>query len=97
MPADGIVEDQHFLDVADYVGGLKARLDKLASATSALVKHAQLTGSVLMEFARVVVDLDETEAKAKGRVRHTRGCAVDRRGEAVCVDRRVPRWRKPPR
>ena len=65
MPADGIVEDQHFLDVADYVGGLKARLDKLASATSALVKHAQLTGSVLMEFARVVVDLDETEAKAK--------------------------------
>ena len=29
------------------------------------MKHAQLTGSVLMEFARVVVDLDETEAKAK--------------------------------
>lgn len=65
LPGDGIVEDQHFLDVADYVGKLKGRLDKLSSATSALVKHAQLTGSVLMEFARVVVDLDETEAKAK--------------------------------
>ena len=59
------MEDQHFLDVAEYVGKLKGRLDKLSSATSALVKHAQLTGSVLMEFARVVVDLDETEAKAK--------------------------------
>ena len=64
-PGDGIVEDQHFLDVAEYVGKLKGRLDKLSSATSALVKHAQLTGSVLMEFARVVVDLEETEAKAK--------------------------------
>ena len=59
------MEDQHFLDVAEYVGKLKGRLDKLSSATSALVKHAQLTGSVLMEFARVVVDLEETEAKAK--------------------------------
>ena len=64
-PGDGIVEDQHFLDVAEYVGKLKGRLDKLSSSTSALVKHAQLTGSVLMEFARVVVDLEETEAKAK--------------------------------
>lgn len=64
-PGDGITEDQHFLDVAEYVGKLKGRLDKLSSATSALVKHAQLTGSVLMEFARVVVDLDETEAKVK--------------------------------
>ena len=64
-PGDGITEDQHFLDVAEYIGKLKGRLDKLSSATSALVKHAQLTGSVLMEFARVVVDLDETEAKAK--------------------------------
>ena len=96
MPADGIVEDQHFLDVADYVGGLKARLDKLASATSALVKHAQLTGSVLMEFARVVVDLDETEAKAKPCSAHPGVCSGPTRRSCLRPPR-VPRWRKPPR
>lgn len=63
-PSDGIVEQQHFLEVADYVTKLKLRVDKLLLATSALVKHSGYTASVLAQFAAVVSDMDEAEAKA---------------------------------
>jgi hypothetical protein len=63
-PADGISESAHFLEVAEYVAKLKARVDKLLLATSALVKHDTLLGTVMMQFAAVVSDLESTEARA---------------------------------
>jgi sorting nexin-1/2 len=63
-PTDGILETQHFLEVAEYVSKLRGRVDKLLLATSALVKHSAHTGSVLMQFAAVVSDLEETENRA---------------------------------
>ena len=63
-PSDGIVETQHFLEVADYVSKLKQRVDKLHLATSALVKHSQHTSTTLMQFAATVTELEEAETKA---------------------------------
>ena len=63
-PSDGIVETQHFLEVADYVSKLKQRVDKLHLATSALVKHSQHTSATLMQFAATVTELEEAETKA---------------------------------
>lgn len=63
-PSDGIAEKQHFLEVANYISTLKLRVDKLLLATSALVKHSAHTSGVLMQFAAIVSDLDEAEAKA---------------------------------
>ena len=63
-PSDGIVETQHFLEVADYVSKLKQRVDKLHLATSALVKHSQHTSATLTQFAATVTELEEAETKA---------------------------------
>jgi|MDSW01.1.fsa_nt_gb hypothetical protein len=63
-PPDGVVESQHFLEVAEYVTNLKGRVEKLLVATSALVKHSRHTSAVMMQFASVVGDLAEAEAKA---------------------------------
>jgi sorting nexin-1/2 len=50
--------------VADYVSRLKLRVEKMLLATSALVKHSAHTAGVLMQFAAVVCDLDQAEARA---------------------------------
>jgi len=71
-PTDLILETQHFLEVAEYVSKLKGRVDKLLLATSALVKHSAHTGSVLMQFAAVVSDLEETENRAARGFHETR-------------------------
>lgn len=61
---DGILETTHFLEISEYVSKLKGRVDKLLLATSALVKHSSHLGTVLMQFAAVVSDLEENEQRA---------------------------------
>ena len=76
-PTDGILESQHFLEVAEYVSKLKGRVDKLLLATSALVKHSAHIGSVLMQFAAVVSDLEETENRAARGFHEARAAAAE--------------------
>ena len=78
-PSDGIVETQHFLEVADYVSKLKQRVDKLHLATSALVKHSQHTSATLMQFAATVTELEEAETKAIASF--ARGAATETRSD----------------
>jgi sorting nexin-1/2 len=85
-PSDGILETQHFLEVAEYVAKLKGRVEKMLLATSALVKHSAHIGGIFLQFAAVVSDLEEMEDRAARRFRDARVASAAASGSAVGDD-----------
>lgn len=61
---DGIVEDARFVEIGEYVGELKQRVDALLEATTAVTKHHAGAAAAATAFAAACADLDDAELRA---------------------------------